>query len=56
MAVNNLQADERAKRGSNGVTGHPKGVIDRFTCKTLIIPVMTVMSAVGSDQHGHNSE
>ena len=56
MAVNNLQADERAKRGSNGVTDHPKGIFDYFTCKALIIPVMTVMSAAGSDQRGHHSE
>jgi len=47
---------ERVKRGSNGVTGHPKGILDHFTCKALIIPVMTVMSAADSDQRGHHSE
>jgi len=47
---------ERVKRGSNGVTGHPKGILDHFTCKTLMIPVMTVMSAADSDQRGHHSE
>ena len=47
---------ERVKRGSNGVTGHPKGILDHFTCKALVIPVMTVMSAADSDQRGHHSE
>jgi hypothetical protein len=47
---------ERVKRGSNGVTGHPKGILDHFTCKALMIPVMTVMSAADSDQRGHHSE
>jgi len=47
---------ERVKRGSNGVTGHPEGILDHFTCKALIIPVMTVMSAADSDQRGHHSE
>ena len=47
---------ERVKRGSDGVTGHPKGILDHFTCKALIIPVMTVMSAADSDQRGHHSE
>jgi hypothetical protein len=47
---------ERVKRGSNGVTGNPKGILDHFTCKALIIPVMTVMSAADSDQRGHHSE
>ena len=47
---------ERVKWGPNGVTGHPKGILDHFTCKTLMIPVMTVMSAADSDQRGHHSE
>ena len=47
---------ERVKWGSNGVTGHPKGILDHFTCKALMIPVMTVMSAADSDQRGHYSE
>jgi hypothetical protein len=47
---------ERVKRGSNGVTGHPKGILDHFTCKALMIPVMAVMSAADSDQRGHHSE
>ena len=47
---------ERVKRGSNGVTGHPEGILDHFTCKALVIPVMTVMSAADSDQRGHHSE
>ena len=47
---------ERVKWGSNGVTGHPKGILDHFTCKALVIPVMTVMSAADSDQRGHHSE
>ena len=47
---------ERVKRGPNGVTGHPEGILDHFTCKALVIPVMTVMSAADSDQRGHDSE
>ena len=47
---------ERVKRGPNGVTGHPEGILDHFTCKALVIPVMTVMSAADSDQRGHHSE
>ena len=47
---------ERVKRGSNGITGHPEGILDHFTCKALVIPVMTVMSAADSDQRGHDSE
>jgi len=47
---------ERVKRGSNGVTGHPEGILDHFICKALVIPVMTVMSAADSDQRGHHSE
>ena len=47
---------ERVKRGSNGITGHPEGILDYFTCKALVIPVMTVMSAADSDQRGHHSE
>ena len=47
---------ERVKWGPNGVTGHPKGILDHFICKALVIPVMTVMSAADSDQRGHHSE
>jgi len=47
---------KRVKWGPNGVTGHPKGILDHFTCKTLMIPVMTVMPAADSDQRGHHSE
>ncbi len=47
---------ERVKWGSNGVTGHPKGILDHFTCKALVIPVLSVMSAADSDQRGHHSE
>lgn len=47
---------ERVKWGTNGVTGHPKGILDHFICKALVIPVMTVMSAADSDQRGHHSE
>ena len=47
---------ERVKRDSNGVTGHPKGILDHFTCKALVIPVMTVVSAADSDQRSHHSE
>ena len=47
---------ERVKRGSNSVTSHPEGILDYFTCKALVIPVMTVMSAADSDQRGHHSE
>ena len=47
---------ERVKRGPNGITGHPEGILDHFTCKALVIPVMTVMSAADSDQRGHDSE
>ena len=47
---------ERVKRGTNGVTGHPEGILDYFTCKALVIPVMTVMSTADSDQRGHHSE
>jgi len=47
---------ERVKRGPNGITGHPEGILDHFTCKALVIPVMTVMSAADSDQRGHHSE
>jgi len=47
---------ERVKRGSNGVTGHPEGILDHFTCKALVIPVMIVMPAANSDQRGHHSE
>ncbi len=47
---------ERVKRGPNSVTGHPEGILDHFTCKALVIPVMTVMSAADSDQRGHHSE
>ena len=47
---------ERVKRGSNGVTGHPEGILDHFTCKALLIPVMIVMPAANSDQRGHHSE
>ena len=47
---------ERVKWGPNGVTGHPKGILDHFICKALVIPVMTVMSAADSYQRGHHSE
>ena len=47
---------ERVKRGPNGITGHPEGILDYFTCKALVIPVMTVMSTADSDQRGHHSE
>ena len=47
---------ERVKRGSNGVTGHPEGILDHFTCKALVIPVMIVMPAANSDQRDHHSE
>ena len=47
---------ERVKRGPNGITGHPEGILDHFTCKALVIPVMTVMSTADSDQRGHHSE
>ena len=47
---------ERVKRGPNGVTGHPEGILDHFTCKALVIPVMIVMPAANSDQRGHHSE
>ena len=47
---------ERVKRGPNGITSHPEGILDHFTCKALVIPVMTVMSAADSDQRGHHSE
>ena len=47
---------ERVKRGSNGVTGHPEGILDHFTCKALVIPVMIVMPTANSDQRGHHSE
>ena len=47
---------ERVKRGPNGITGHPEGILDHFTCKALVIPVMIVMPAANSDQRGHHSE
>jgi len=47
---------ERVKRGPNSVTSHPEGILDHFTCKAFVIPVMTVMSAADSDQRGHQSE
>jgi hypothetical protein len=47
---------ERVKWGSNRVTGHPEGILDHFTCKALVIPVMIVVPAANSDQRGQHSE
>jgi hypothetical protein len=44
------------KRGFDSVTSHPEWILDHFTCKALVIPVMFVMPTANKKHCGKRSQ